>query len=513
MKHHGVHGQSHCGHGHGREFGLGRSGWLWFPLWILFASSTIAQDSQEAGDAANAEAAGSESTSPKVHRVEAEPLSVTVTVDGVFESTSASEIKADTESWSALVIQKVVPEGTRVKQGDPVIWFETDEIDKKLRESKYDLQLAELGLKDARLELTVLEKTVPLEKQQAERSRRNAQDDLTYFLEVDREQREKSARFSLKMAEYSLEYAQEELKQLEQMYKEDELTEESEEIILKRAQRSVESSQFSLESNRLRTQRTLSTTLPREQEQLRDAARRQELEYQKAMVELPRDLERKRIEVAKLEFTHQKTQEDHDQLVEDRKRMILRAPADGIVYHGRSIRGEWSSASGSSNRELKPGASANADHVLMTIVTPGALQIHATLKEEQLGKVSKGVSGLATPKAFPDRRLRVQVASVSLVPQATDKFDCVIQLHPRAALDSLMPGMTCSVELTPYEHASALTVPERAVFTENGRQFYVYVLRDGKPVKQIIERGHKSGETREVLKGLQVGDDVLLEKP
>ena len=81
------------------------------------------------------------------------------------------------------------------------------------------------------------------------RAKKIADEDLNYFLNINRSFLDESAEFSLKNAQQSLEYSEEELKQLEKMYKADDLTEETEEIVLKRARNEVEQGKFYLKSH------------------------------------------------------------------------------------------------------------------------------------------------------------------------------------------------------------------------------------------------------------------------
>ncbi len=179
------------------------------------------------------------------------PFQVKVALDGVFEAGDLHEVILRPDVWSTLKIDKVIEPGTRVKKGDPVLWLETRKIDQEIKDLELQRELGYLSIKQAEAELAALEKSFPLDMEEAERSAQIAQEELDYFLKVREDLQRRSAEESLKSSQYSLEYAQEELDQLEQMYKADDLTEETEEIILKRAKRSVEQGQFYLESGKI----------------------------------------------------------------------------------------------------------------------------------------------------------------------------------------------------------------------------------------------------------------------
>jgi len=449
---------------------------------------------------------------PATHTVTAKPFRVELSVSGVFESTKTEAIKADTKSWTSLTIETIVPEGTVVKQDQPLVWFETRKLEHKLKNDEYAAKLSKLALDEALLTRRQLDQTLPMDRVLAERSRRNANQDLDYFLKTDRERRILSADFSIKMSLASLENTKEELKQLEQMYKEDELTEESEEIILKRARRSVESSQFSLESTRLRSARIKDTTLPRELEQLQDQAERQELAWNKMLVTLKTSREKQDIELAKLHHARAKELRDLEQLSQDRARMILKAPMAGTVYHGKCQRGKWSGGAGGTSRQLTDGGSVTGRQTLITVVDTQALIVRVDLTEKDLQFARKGLPGALQPTGFPSLSVPVEIASVSLIPLAADKYDC--QLKVTQLPDApLRPGMTGKVTFQAYRNDQAVAVPAESVFREDGDSFVFVVPKQGPAVRRNVSAGRQHAGKREILKGLKAGDVISLSKP
>ena len=122
------------------------------------------------------------------------------------------------------------PKG-HVKKGDTLVRLDTQKIDEELSNIAFSRQLSALSMKQAQESLDQLRESLPFDLENAVRTKKQADEDLEYFLKVDRPLRIRSAKESLKRSEYSLENAMEESKQLEQMYKADDLTEETEEII------------------------------------------------------------------------------------------------------------------------------------------------------------------------------------------------------------------------------------------------------------------------------------------
>ena len=122
-------------------------------------------------------------------------------LSGVFESLSASEIKADTEHLSGLEIKRVLPHGTKVTKGQNVVWFETEDIDKQIKSAEIDFRLSKLTLQEDNFGYQQFLKTQALDKAAAELSRKQAQQAFDNFVQVDRERQIKSAMQNLKSSQ------------------------------------------------------------------------------------------------------------------------------------------------------------------------------------------------------------------------------------------------------------------------------------------------------------------------
>ncbi len=455
------------------------------------------------------------STKSATHRVTKAPFKIEVKLAGVFEAAQMTEVVLRPEVWSVFKVNKAVAQGTRVKKGQPLVWLDTTKIDEQLKDLEYTRALAELTLKQTERELYFLKKTVPMDLALAERSLQIADEELKYFLNVDRAYSEKSAEHDLKSSQHWLEYAEEELRQLEKMYKADDLTEETEEIILKRARRSVESARFSLERTKLRTDRTLKVMLPRQEEELTEAARRQTLATDKARATLPTLLSQKSLEYDKLQFAQKKSDDRLAKLKKDREAMIVKSPADGIVFFGKCVRGKWSGGT-TMAQQLRQGGTLSPGQVFITVVQPDRVFVRTEIPEKELQNTRPGVIGKVVPTAYPDTRLSARVERVSPIPIAAGKFDGRITLSRRDHQPALGPGMACTVKLIAYQKPDAITIPASAVFAEelDEEKRYVYLAKPaGQHEKHPVTVGKKTEKKVEILEGLKPGDEILLKKP
>lgn len=248
-------------------------------------------------------------------------------------------------------------------------------------------------------------------------------------------------------------------------------------------------------------------------ESLENSVRRQSIALQKARETAERALATQRVTVEKKRLEHERNARKLERLRADRELLDVRAPIDGIVYHGRATRGKWT-ALATATEKLRRGSSVARGDIVMTVVPDVALRLRLDLPEAHVHHVRPGLEGSASPAAFPDAELPAAVESVSRVPVAPGIFDAVVELEGSEHLERLVAGMACTVELVPYSSGDALTVPNGAIHEESDVTVVWLQGRDGgAPVKRRVRTGKTDGTRTEILDGLEEGDEVLLEKP
>jgi multidrug efflux pump subunit AcrA (membrane-fusion protein) len=155
------------------------------------------------------------------------------------------------------------------------------------------------------------------------------------------------------------------------------------------------------------------------------------------------------------------------------------------------------------------------NQVIMTVVQPDILTIRATVAEKELHRLRPGLSGVATPAAYPDMKLNAVLTQWSEIPVGPGSFDATLQVNLDKKTKSIVPGMSCKVKLNAYLKKDALTVPVATLMTDEAddRQ-YVWVLgKDNKPARRYVTVGPRSDKSAEIAQGLAAGDKVLLEAP
>jgi multidrug efflux pump subunit AcrA (membrane-fusion protein) len=389
------------------------------------------------------------------------------------------------------------------------LWLETEKLDEAIRETQLGLELGRLSIELARLELDTLQASVPLDLRGAKRAKEIADRNLQHFLKTDEQLRRRDANEQLKSIQDMLEGSQEELKQLEKMYKADDLTEETEEIILKRAKRDVERAQYLVDKQRINHERSLSEAIPREKELVEETAQRASLSLAKAEATLPRSVDQKRLELQKLESAQQEAQQKYERLRADRQEMVVTAPLSGYIYYGQCDRGRWTAAS--AGKPLRKGATLMPLQVALTVVAPSPAFVRLDVPEKDLKHLKVGMPAVVSPTGF-DETLAGKLAALEPIPIKDGVFDARVTY---GGGPQILPGMSCTVRITSYSKADALTVPNSAVFSDDLDEAKKYVLlsKQGATERRDVKIGPIGAEKTEILDGLQPGDVVLTKKP
>ncbi|WP_197455984.1 HlyD family efflux transporter periplasmic adaptor subunit [Stieleria neptunia] len=373
----------------------------------------------------------------------ADSADVTVKLDGTFEAIRQFEVTADNEHLTNLVIERIVPSGTSVTEGQTLVWFETKPLDDKIRSAESDLAIARLDLESDEFAHEQFLKQQTLDKAKARRTRDQAQQAYDNYQRVDRERAIKQAKFSLESSQFSLESATEEYRQLEQMYKEDDLTEESEEIVLRRAKRAMESAQFSLDRAKIQHDRTIKQSIPRDDANQEETLARALIDYEKAVHAMGIDKQKRELELRRKRVKLEQQAEKFDEMRAERKKVVLKSALDGIFVYGTVTRAKLPAKP----VELKKGSGVSGKQVIGTVLAPTKLQVRVELPEPQLKSVHVGDRCKVVPKGIADAELNGVVKSIGIVPLTAGKYDCIVSLRGKASAD-VLPAMTCELQFT-----------------------------------------------------------------
>jgi HlyD family secretion protein len=442
--------------------------------------------------------------------VERRPFSIekSFTATALPAAESLVLLKIKPQAWKEFTLVQLAPHGARVKKGELLAQFDTQDLDQKIEDTRRAIAAGKLSLAQAELELKTLQQTAPNKLESLRRAADIAKEENAYFTTTRRKAAEEIASQALKRSEQILSNQREELKQLSKMYEADDITENTEEIILVRQQDAVASAEFALRMEALDHKRTLEVTLPREAKLLADAERDTALTLKKAEADLPRAIEASQLALETLKTTQQRSIASLAELESDRAQCEIKAPADGFFYHGPIENGRW--IPGELVKALIPSGQPPLHKPFATFVpnnTPFALIAH--LDENSARSLATDLSGNATLTGREDLSLTVKLEKLASVPAPDGTYRADFSLKwPDEFPPSL--GTTAQVRLISYQQSAAIVVPTKALnFAAQGWTIAVK-MADGKTEQRPVQRGRASKDETEILSGLEVGQVIII---
>lgn len=203
----------------------------------------------------------------------------------------------------------------------------------------------------------------------------------------------------------------------------------------------------------------------------------------------------------------------------DRARMnlemlVLKAPRDGVVVvrENRDATGGFF-FSGMSLPEYRAGDTTFAGRPIFDIFDPGAMEIRASVNEQERANLSPGQAADIEMKsaAGPPRAATITtLGSLGRTGQGPLRmFDVVLALDTPDV--SLRPGTTVAIVVRGRTLENVLSIPKHAVFEKEGKS-HVYVRdADGLTMKEVKVL-HRN-ESRVVIEGIAEGSEIALVDP
>ncbi|MHC4984576.1 MAG: HlyD family efflux transporter periplasmic adaptor subunit [Planctomycetota bacterium] len=450
---------------------------------------------------------------PATFTVEPTLLNLHVDLAGVFVAEQMTPVSIEPEVWGNFTVVRAVAPGTVVRQGDQLLWLDMTDIDRQIADIEFGEEAAALALTKAQEELRFTEAAYQENFARTERAMRMAEEEYVNFQELVLAYQDQNLAFDEEQMQLSIEMSREEVRQLRRMYEADEFVEETESMVLRRNEFYLRRNELNHEVAVLKFERRESQDLRRRQEDHEWNHASAVRSWEQAQVFMPMGLREKQLQVAQMEYTRERALQKLADLKADRELMIVRAPADGVVFYGECVRGGWPTA-GAMDGALRTYGRVGANQIFMTIVQPGAMFVRAEAAEAHLRDLHVGNAARITPTGYPDHQLDGTISDVIILPPGPGQFTVRVRFDGDAG--QLMPGMTCKLKLLAYENADALMVPAASVFTEEADEDarYVWLAVDGAdPVKTPVEVGRSKGDQIEITDGLASGDAILLEEP
>lgn len=456
---------------------------------------------------------------------------ITASLDGTGKLEFAGEFHGfDVD----LKIEEIFVEvGQEVKKGDKLVQYSKEEIEKKIKELKGNLEAAERSLADQQNALQSGKLQNDLANMQSQQAAQNAYESAKRELDAsiqELEQKVKQLQETISSLEQELKQAEEtgsedvqalqaELEQLQAELADLEADSQGDNAAAIQAkQEQIAQLQARIGSAAASADRIsgLKEQISQTQSEL-DATKKQLEDQKTALANLKADYDRQTaqnketqgiqnqinslnnvglynaIKNAQAEVDKAKTTlQDAEDLLNT---PVLTAKADGIV----------------TQISYMPGEDVPAGKSIITIGESNNQQVIVEIPQEDIGSIEVGQQVEMRFPANPDEALIGKVKEKSLLPteggngityKVTVVFD---ENHPE-----LLKGMTCNVKFILKRVENVLTLANKAITIQDGKQFVTVQLPDGSHEEREIKTGFSDGRVTEITAGLAEGDIVVV---
>jgi membrane fusion protein, multidrug efflux system len=159
-------------------------------------------------------------------------------------------------------------------------------------------------------------------------------------------------------------------------------------------------------------------------------------------------------------------------------------------------------------RQVSLGALVPPGAVVTTLDDVSRMRVEFTVPEVYVAKLAQGMAVSAGSAAFGTRRFEGTVTVIDTRIDAVTRAVRVISEFPNDH-ETLRPGLFMNVVLTLATRSQALIVREDAI-DPVGDQAFVYAVRQGRAVRQLVTLGARLAGEVEVTSGLTAEDVVVV---
>lgn len=164
-------------------------------------------------------------------------------------------------------------------------------------------------------------------------------------------------------------------------------------------------------------------------------------------------------------------------------------------------------------RHIEPGEAVEAHDTLFELAALDALVVRPGISERDVVHLEVGQTIPVRVDALPGLELEGTLRRIFPSADAGSRLVPIEVALPADAVDrGVRPGFLARIRITVDERGGALAVPAAAL-GEDGKERYVYLVRDERLERRTVEPGVTRGEWTEIRAGLEPGDIVLATNP
>jgi RND family efflux transporter MFP subunit len=177
------------------------------------------------------------------------------------------------------------------------------------------------------------------------------------------------------------------------------------------------------------------------------------------------------------------------------------APFDGVITARNTDIGDL----------ISSGSGSGVKTDLFHIAQPGTLRVYVNVPEEYSQGIKTGMIADLTLAEFPGRKFRGKLVRTAEAINVTTRT-LLIEIDLENPSGTLLSGSYAEVHLAVPTRASTFLLPVNTLmFRSEG--LHVATVNDGKAVLTAVTPGHDFGNQIEIVSGLKMDDQVIINPP
>ena len=163
-------------------------------------------------------------------------------------------------------------------------------------------------------------------------------------------------------------------------------------------------------------------------------------------------------------------------------------------------------------QEKEEGETAQANAIIISMISNGNFQIEANVSETEISKVNLGdkaemtLDALGPNEKFTGQIIRIDPAETVVSGVIYYKITCIFSVEDQR----IKSGMTVNLDVETDKKENILYLPYYVIKEKNGQK-YVNVLENGEVKEKIIKIGLEGEMNVEIIEGLEEGSEVVIE--
>lgn len=434
------------------------------------------------------------------------PLLISVTESGTIKSRQQEVIKCEVEGGSTILF--LVPEGTRVKQGDLLVELDGSKLQDQLVAQEILVKNAEAASIGAEEAYEVAKSQARSDIAQAQLDARFAEEDVEKYKKGDYLAELKAKESKVSLAKERLEQARDKREWSRKLFEGKYIAQtelQADELSFTSAETDVSLAMSDLALLQNFTYKRKIDELMAAVDQTKMALERVERKAKADIIQAEAARNAK-----KAEFERQTT------TLAKMKRMLdktkIYAPLDGMVVYATTGDSRW-------NREpLIEGSTVRERQDLINLPTTSSVMAEVKIHESSLDKLTLDQPVRVTVDALPGKTFTGKVARIAPLPDSSSMWmNPDLKVYNTAIFldegdDSLRTGMSCRAEIIVDYYPDAVYVPVHSV-VRVGREPTVFVATPSGPQPRPVKIGLDNNSMVRILEGLEPGEQVLLAPP